>query len=135
MSTKYADLVEAEAEPDDPSVPEEPEQPQVATEKDLKALGRVFDTYTNGLKRVLGDDFSGLHECPKCAEGVPGFLFQPYDELEEFKWDPDTMPCPGCDGETQRRTGAKRGAMILRNCSECMGNGYVTKPPPQPAYD
>jgi hypothetical protein len=149
MSSKYAELVESETvededETEDPApdeepgpdpVPEpEPEQPAV-TEKDLKALERVRNTYTAGLQRVMGDDFLGLHVCPRCSDGVPGFLFQEPNPGDVYETDNEKERCRKCDGYGQLYSGSRTDNALVM-CMACTGNGYVNKTlPPPPVQD
>lgn len=139
LAEAEAAAVEAEGEPEPAPEPEpeptpEPEpQPQAVGEKELKALGREIEKYQAGLKRVMGDDFEGLHECPTCSEQVPGFVFEEPSALDAFEEDPEKMACPQCNGMGQLRSGAKT-ANALVMCMRCTGNGYVNKMQPGPQF-
>ena len=112
---------DAEPEPD----PEPDPQAQGPGEKELKALGRVVDTYFKGLERVMGDDFKVYAQCATCAEHIPGFVPPELDPFADFEADPNTKTCPACHGKTRRKSGATFGDAVLISCSECAGSGYV----------
>lgn len=133
-----ADAVEAELGTEDPATdaveePDEPEAPPAAPveEKAIKALGRVIDTYTAGLRRVMGDDFDALHECGYCQQVAPGFVLEEQSPLEQFAVDPDKQRCGKCNGYGQLRSGSLTEAALV-TCMECTGNGWVAvyHPPP-----
>lgn len=125
------DEAETEPEPEPEPQPEpEPEpEPQAVSERQIKALGRVVDTYFSGLQRVIGQDFAVYNQCPTCAEHVPGFVppgVAP-DPLAEYEPDPLNMQCPDCKGHGMRRSGAVN-ANALIMCTGCSGAGYIQRP-------
>jgi len=129
-STEAEEAEEAESEPvAEPEHEPTPEPPPVE-EKALKALGKVVETYANGLRRVMGDDFDALHECPTCVAIVPGFVLELPSPLDDFKPATDKTMCVSCNGHGQVISGAKN-ANALVMCMDCTGNGYVSITPPQ----
>jgi hypothetical protein len=124
---------EPDPEPEPEPEPEPTPEPQSVSERDLKALGKVTETYTNGLKRVMGADFEALHECPTCTEQILGYVFAAPEPLDMFEVDPDKRECPTCKGYGQLRSGSKTDN-ALTMCMTCTGNGYVTYQQQQPAY-
>lgn len=129
---REAAAAEAEAEQEqqesDPQTAVEPDaaQPAAPSEKDLKALEREFERHEAALKRIMGADYERLSECPVCAGQIPGYVWEPPDQLAIYRADPNKTTCPACDGYGQLRSGSRTAAALVM-CMTCAGNGYVER--------
>lgn len=151
MTTKLQELISAETEPDDDAEPDEPDDETEAAEGDaetepdepsaLVAAGIDEDRlrsesqrHTRAMQKILGDLFPQAASCVYCdGSGVtPESLERQPDMVE----DPGTERCSVCAGLGLVRTGSLRESQRERSCTNCAGNGYITRainiaPPPQ----
>jgi hypothetical protein len=141
-ASEEQDSDEGEPEPDDHDTPE-----AVAglddreLEKRFKRIETAHNTYSRKLSEIMGEDAQALEPCPRCAHGIPAFVF-PFAPVSEQvrrnvlvsigetppaarKQDPYTETCATCDGEGVTLSGANttRGKSIT--CVDCDGNGYT----------
>jgi len=113
---------------------------EAAIEKQGKALDRAAKAYTDKLLAALGDDLSGWHACPLCADGYPGIRMQMMPSPEqlarvkvEIGEDPDpdlpadaySRQCSSCEGYGRVKTGSRVTAQKSAQCHDCKGRGWI----------
>ena len=141
LAREEADRVEGEEleelQDDDQAEPETV-TPESAVDQEgdpdpVAALGPLVAGYVSGLEELMGADFGDLHACPFCTEFVPGFTWQQLVGPPDYAQDDTLEQCGRCKGWGVLLTGAKHEGGKTRPCSDCSGNGYTTKTPPEVA--
>lgn len=151
MTTKYAELVAAEAEgldededeaaaeADEAAEPTEPEpdtdEPteldteaqQASAQALVKKLDSENTRHAKTLARLMEVDVKSLVECEQCASY--GFLPPGQSNAPDFLPDPQMGRCDRCDGRGMTLTGAQPPGETTYQCSQCGGRGWITITP------
>lgn len=115
---------EGEEEDEDEDEPEpgpEPQTPeQQSMEKALRAFEKENTRHAEALRKLLGDDFEAFAECIGCS----GVGFAP---ITAMQFDPELERCGRCQGHGQMLTGSVNEMFVVRDCSDCQGQGFKVK--------
>ena len=140
MSSKYGDLIEAEAvaaeasTDDDEAADEEtaapdPEPtPELDMKKAAKAMERENERHAKRVEEIMGADFELVHPCPKCETFAAGFTFEAPEDQPEMLHGAQFERCTDCNGYGAVLTGSLADHGRIQTCLTCSGQGFVNKP-------
>lgn len=139
---EQAGEVEGEPEPDEEATPEmHAVLDDRELEKRFKRIETAHNTYSRKLSEIMGEEAQALEPCPRCAHGIPAFIF-PFAPVspevkarvlismgdappEASKQDPYTQTCATCDGQGSTLSGSHTTRDKAITCIDCDGKGYT----------
>lgn len=110
-------------------------------EKRFKRIETAHNAYSRKLSEIMGEEAQALEPCPRCAHGIPSFIF-PFAPVSEdvktrvlisvneappaaSKQDPYTETCRTCEGNGVTLSGARTTQNKAIPCIDCDGKGYT----------